>query len=87
MKAQKPLPNPPDEYDKRYMYDLASIVIEDEAISAKTNRDNVFDTGSIILRSPNGTYYKIAVTNTGDVETDDVETVSNRPITGDNPYV
>ena len=87
MKAQKPLPNPPDEYDKRYMYDLASIVIEDEAISAKTNRDNVFDTGSLIIRQPDGAYRKIIVNDSGVLSTVAVTTVDNRPITGDNPYV
>jgi len=87
MKAQKPLPNPPEEYDKRYMYDLASIVIEDEAISAKTNRDNVFDTGSLIIRQPDGDYRKIVVDNSGVLSTEAVETVNFRPVTGKNPYV
>ena len=87
MRSQKPLPNPPDEYNKRYMYDLASIVIEDEAISAKTNRDNVFDTGSLIIRQPDGGYRKIVVSNLGVLSTEEVETVNARPVTGDNPYV
>ena len=87
MRSQKPLPNPPEEYNKRYMYDLASIVIEDEAISAKTNRDNVFDTGSIIIRQPDGDYRKIVVDNSGNLSTTAVTTDNFRPITGTNPYV
>jgi hypothetical protein len=87
MRTQKPLPNPPAQYEPEYMYDLSSLIISEEAITVKTSRDNVFDTGSIVLRSPDGNYFKITVTNAGVVETDDVETVASRPITSTNPYV
>jgi len=69
MKTQKPLPNPPVEYEPKYMYDLSSLIITEEAITAKTSRDNVFDTGSIILTSPNGSFWKLAVTTKTYTET------------------
>ena len=69
MKTQKPLPNPPLQYEPEYMYDLSSLIISEEAITAKTSRDNVFDTGSIILRSVNGSFWKLAVTTKTYTET------------------
>ena len=44
-KTQKPLPNPPLQYSPVYMFDLASLVIDEEAVTAKIDRDNIFDTG------------------------------------------
>ena len=87
MKTQKPLPNPPPQYEPAYMYDLSSLIIGEEAVTAKVDRDNVFDTGSIVLRSPNGSYFKIVVSNTGVLSTTAVTTVDNRPVTSTNPYV
>ena len=87
MKTQKPLPNPPTQYEPKYMYDLSSLIISEEAITCKTSRDNVFDTGSIILRSPNGNYFKIVVANDGALTATAVTTVANRPVTSTNPYV
>ena len=87
MKTQKPLPNPPVEYEPKYMYDLSSLIISEEAITCKTSRDNVFDTGSIILRSPDGSYFKIVVANDGALTATAVTTVANRPVTSTNPYV
>jgi len=87
MKTQKPLPNPPTQYEPEYMYDLSSLIISEEAITCKTSRDNVFDTGSVVLRSPNGSYFKIVVSDAGALSATAVTTVSNRPITTFNPYV
>ena len=87
MKTQKPLPNPPVEYEPKYMYDLSSLIISEEAITCKTSRDNVFDTGSVILRSPDGHYFKIVVANDGALTATAVTTVANRPVTSTNPYV
>ena len=92
MKTQKPLPNPPEQYEPEYMYDLSSLIISEEAITCKTSRDNVFDTGSVILRSPNGSYFKIVVSNpdasgVGTLSATAVTTVGNRPITSTNPHV
>ena len=87
MRTQKPLPNPPTEYEAEYMYDLSSLIIGEEAVTVKVGRDNVFDTGSIILRSANGSYFKVAVSDAGVLSTTAVTTVDNRPVTGTNPYV
>jgi|TARA_R110000823_G_scaffold231891_3_gene358485 hypothetical protein len=87
MRTQKPLPNPPDEYDKTYMFDLASLVIDEESVSVKTDRDNVLDKGSLVLRSPNGSYFKIVVADNGALAASAVTTVDNRPVTSTNPYV
>jgi len=87
MKTQKPLPNPPTEYEPEYMYDLSSLIIGEEAVTVKVDRDNIFDTGSIILRSANGNYFKVVVSNAGALSTTAVTTVDSRPITSTNPYV
>jgi hypothetical protein len=87
MRTQKPLPNPPKEYEPEYMYDLSSLIVAEEAITAKTSRDNVFDKGSIVLRSPNGSYFKIVVSDAGVISGTAVTTVGSRPITSTNPYV
>jgi len=87
MRTQKPLPNPPIEYDRTYMFDLASLVINEESVAVKTDRDNVLDKGSIILRSPNGNYFKIVVADNGSLTATAVTTTDNRPVTSTNPYV
>jgi len=86
MRTQKPLPNPPAQYEPEYMYDLSSLIISEEAITVKTSRDNIFDTGSIVLRSPNGSYFKIVVSDAGVLSAATVTTVDNRPVTTFNPY-
>ena len=87
MRTQKPLPNPPEEYSKNYMFDLASLVIDEESVSCKTDRDNVLDKGSIVLRSPDGNYFRIVVANNGTLSASAVTTVDSRPVTSTNPYV
>jgi hypothetical protein len=87
MRTQKPLPNPPEEYSKTYMFDLASLVIDEESVSVKTDRDNVLDKGSIVIRSPDGSYFKIVVANDGTLSASAVTTVDSRPVTSTNPYV
>lgn len=87
MRTQKPLPNPPEEYSKNYMFDLASLVIDEESVSCKTDRDNVLDKGSIVLRSPNGNYFRIVVADNGTLSASAVTTVDSRPVTSTNPYV
>ena len=87
MRTQKPLPNPPEEYSKNYMFDLASLVIDEESVSCKTDRDNVLDKGSIVLRSPDGNYFRIVVADNGTLSASAVTTVDSRPVTSTNPYV
>ena len=85
MQTIKSLPNPPEEYKREYMNDLASLVIDEESVTMKTNRDSVVETGAIILKdTANNNYYKIKVTN-GTLVTQ-VTTVNTLPITSGNPY-
>ena len=69
------------------MYDLASLVIDEESVTLKTDRDNVMEQGSIILRSPNGSFYRITVNDAGALSATAVTTVDSRPVTSTNPYV
>ena len=86
--TQKPLPNPPDEYDRAYMFDLASLVISEEASTAKTDRDNIFTDGSIILKdTANNNYYRLKLTSGTLGVTILAEDSKGRPITSTNPYV
>lgn len=87
MKTQKPLPNPPAEYDRVYMTDLASLVIDEESVTMKTNRDSVIDTGSIILKdTSNSNWYKLKVTGGTLGVTLVTEDAQGKPVTSTNPY-
>ena len=87
MRTQKPLPNPPAEYESEYMYDLASLVIDEEHSTLKVDRDNVITTGSIIFKDEtNNNFYRLKVAG-GSLSIVAVETVGNRPVTSTNPYV
>ena len=87
MRTQKPLPNPPVEYEQEYMYDLASLVIDEEHSTLKIDRDNVITTGSIIFKDEtNNLFYRLKVAG-GVLSIVLVETVGNRPVTSTNPYV
>ena len=86
--TQKPLPNPPEEYSRDYMFDLASLVIDEESITLKTNRDNVVESGAIILKdTSNNNYYKLKVTGGTLGVTVVAEDSTGRPTTSTNPYV
>ena len=87
MKTQKPLPNPPIEYDAQYMYDLASLVINEEQATLKVDRDNVITTGAIIFKDEtNDNFYRLKVAG-GALSIVAVTTVGSRPVTSKNPYV
>ena len=87
MKTQKPLPNPPIEYDAQYMFDLASLVIAEEHSTLKVDRDNVITTGSIIFKDEtNDNFYRLKVAG-GTLSIVAVTTVGSRPVTSTNPYV
>ena len=87
MKTQKPLPNPPVEYDRVYMSDLASLVIDEESVTVKTDRDSVFETGSIILKdTSNNNWYKLKVTSGTLGVTQVTEDSNGLPVTSTNPY-
>ena len=85
--TQKPLPNPPAEYTRDYMFDLASLVIDEESVTVKTNRDNVIS-GAIILKdTSNNNWYKLKVTGGTLGVTLVAEDSTGRPSTSTNPYV
>ena len=87
MKTQKPLPNPPIEYDAQYMYALASLVINEEQATLKVDRDNVITTGAIIFKDEtNDNFYRLKVAG-GTLSIVAVTTVGSRPVTSTNPYV
>tara|TARA_R100000808_G_scaffold13238_1_gene32319 strand:+ start:646 stop:915 length:270 start_codon:yes stop_codon:yes gene_type:complete len=87
-RTQKPLPNPPDEYDRGYMNDLASLVIDEESVTMKNNRDNVVTDGSIILKdTSNNNWYKLKVTGGTLGVTLVTEDSTGLPVTSTNPYV
>ena len=87
MKTQTPLPNPPAEYDRVYMTDLASLVIDEESVTMKTNRDSVIDTGSIILKdTSNSNWYKLKVTGGTLGVTLVTEDAQGKPVPSTNPY-
>ena len=85
--TQKPLPNPPNEYTRDYMFDLASLVIDEESVTVKTNRDNVMS-GSIILKdTSNNNWYKLKVTGGTLGVTVVTEDSAGLPVPSTNPYV
>ncbi len=87
-RTQKPLPNPPDEYNRGYMNDLASLVIDEESVTMKNNRDNVVTGGSIILKdTSNNNWYKLKVTGGTLGVTLVTEDSGGLPVTSTNPYV
>ena len=88
MKTQKPLPSPPLQYEPEYMYDLASLIIDEEQSTLKVDRDNVITSGSIIFKDElTDAFYRLKVYN-GSLSIVSVPTVGNVPISsGKNPYV
>ena len=86
MRTQKPLPNPPAEYEPEYMYDLASLVIDEEQSTMKVDRDNVITTGSIIFKDEGNNQFCRLKVNNGSLSIVQVTTVGNRPVTTTNPY-
>ena len=59
----------------------------EDARNAKLDADNVFETGTVILKSPNGSLYKIVVANDGTLSaTATTVDSAGRPVTSGNPY-
>ena len=70
------------------MQDLASLVVDESILSAKIDRDNVFEQGALILKAPDGGFHRITVNNDGTLSTSAVTVDSDgRPTTSGNPYV
>jgi len=67
---------------------MQSVIEQTDSLALKTNEDNVIEQGAIILKSPNGTYYKLQVDNSGVLSTAAVTVdADGNPVTSGNPYV
>lgn len=83
----KRLPNPGVDYEQRHMTRVQELLEEQIDRSVRDDKDNVIETGTLILKSPDGSYYKIEVDNSGLLSTSAVPVdTSGRPITSGNPY-
>tara|TARA_Y100000310_G_scaffold147976_1_gene147249 strand:+ start:538 stop:777 length:240 start_codon:yes stop_codon:yes gene_type:complete len=78
----KNLPLAPSDYDQRYQTELNTILTELDEIAVKLDKDNFVIDGGIVLRSPDGTFYKLEVANGGGLSTSAVTTEQSS-----NPYV
>ena len=78
----KNLPLAPSDYDQRYQTELNTILTELDEIAVKLDKDNFVIDGGIVLRSPDGTFYKLEVANGGTLSTSAVTTEQSS-----NPYV
>lgn len=78
----KNLPLAPSDYDQRYQTEVNAILTELDEIVVKLDKDNFVIDGGIVLRSPNGTFYKLEVANGGTLSTSAVTTEQSS-----NPYV
>ena len=78
----KNLPLAPSDYDQRYQTEVNAILTELDEIVVKLDKDNFVIDGGIVLRSPNGTFYKLEVANGGTLSTSAVTTDQTS-----NPYV
>lgn len=78
----KNLPLAPSDYDQRYQTEVNAILTELDEIVVKLDKDNFVIDGGIVLRSPDGTFYKLEVANGGTLSTSAVTTEQSS-----NPYV
>ena len=60
---------PAQEYAALNLQQLADEITKQQERTQKADRDIVIEERSIILRSPDGTYYKISVANGGALST------------------
>ncbi len=82
------LPDPPLQYEQRHISEMQSAIEQTDDLALKTNEDNIIEQGTLILKSPNGSYYKLQVDNSGVLSTAAVTVDSDgNPITSGNPYV
>ena len=78
----KNLPLAPSDYDQRYQTEVNAKLTELDEIVVKLDKDNFVIDGGIVLRSPDGTFYKLEVANGGTLSTSAVTTEQSS-----NPYV
>ena len=78
----KHLPLAPGEYNQRYQTEVNAILAELDEIVVKLDKDNFVIDGGLVLRSPDGTFYKLEVANGGTLSASAVTTEQSS-----NPYV
>ena len=61
------LPVPPQSYDRTTANQTNLIIEQADYLNHKRNQDVEVGDGRVILKSPNGTRYKIAVDNSGNL--------------------
>ena len=82
------LPDPPAQYEQRHISELQQSIEQTDLNALKTNTDNIIEQGSIILKSANGSYFKLQVDNSGVLSTASVAVdADGNPVTSGNPYV
>jgi len=82
------LPDPPAEYEQRHISEMQNLLEQTDSKALKTNEDNIIEEGTIILKSANGSYFKLQVDNSGTLSTASVTTdADGNPVTSGNPYV
>ena len=67
------------------MFDLVSEVNHQGVLNVRTDRDSVLERGVIILKSPDGGYYALGVSNAGVLTATELATVAGIPVTSGNP--
>tara|TARA_Y100000114_G_C11655780_1_gene276512 strand:+ start:520 stop:777 length:258 start_codon:yes stop_codon:yes gene_type:complete len=82
------LPDPPLQYEQRHISEMQSVIEQTDSLALKTNEDNVIEQGALILKSSNGSYFKLQVDNSGVLSTAAVTVdADGNPVTSGNPYV
>lgn len=82
------LPEAPENYDPTHTALVQEELENESNYSLKTNTDNFIDTGSVCLQSPDGSWFKLNVSNGGVLSTTSVTTDSDgKPLQTTNPYV
>jgi len=59
------LPTAPGKYDQKNEQDTRSRIVTEDANNLKKNTRIYLGSGSIVLKSPNGTQWEMSVDNTG----------------------
>ena len=84
----KTLPLPPEEYSSEYFAKMRDELISDDQTKMRRDQDNFVGSGSVCLQSPDGSWFKITVSNSGTLSATSVSVDSEyRPRQTSNPYV
>ena len=84
----KALPLPPEEYSAEYFSMMRDELMRDDKMKLKMDVDNFVDTGSLCIQSPDGSWFKISVSDGGTLSAVAVTVDSDgNPKQTSNPYV